>query len=93
MPLTARRGRLVKRRRPRAERECDVRVDPGLPLLPVAGSGSLARVRKSRRGPWRATVLAGVHLLIAAHATHFLIAGRTLSPVEPSEAMYTLELG
>jgi tetratricopeptide (TPR) repeat protein/NAD-dependent dihydropyrimidine dehydrogenase PreA subunit len=38
-------------------------------------------------------VLLAVHLLIAAHATHYLVAGRTLSPVEPSEAMYTLELG
>jgi tetratricopeptide (TPR) repeat protein/ferredoxin len=37
--------------------------------------------------------LVGVHALIALHITHSLIAGRTLSPVEPSEAMYTLELG
>jgi tetratricopeptide (TPR) repeat protein/NAD-dependent dihydropyrimidine dehydrogenase PreA subunit len=36
-------------------------------------------------------VLIGVHLLIAAHVTHSLLAGRTVSPVEPSEAMYTLE--
>jgi tetratricopeptide (TPR) repeat protein/ferredoxin len=34
-----------------------------------------------------------LHLLIAAHVTHFLVAGRTLSPVEPSESMYTLEIG
>jgi tetratricopeptide (TPR) repeat protein/ferredoxin len=34
-----------------------------------------------------------VHLLIAAHIAHFLAAGRTLSPAEPSESMYTLELG
>ena len=39
----------------------------------------------------RAAVLGGVHLLIAVHVTHYLIAGRTLSPVEPSESMYTLE--
>jgi polyferredoxin/tetratricopeptide (TPR) repeat protein len=38
-------------------------------------------------------VLIGIHVLIAAHVTHFLVARRTLSPVEPSEAMYTLELG
>jgi polyferredoxin/tetratricopeptide (TPR) repeat protein len=37
--------------------------------------------------------LVGVHTLIALHITHYLIAGRTLSPVEPSESMYTLELG
>jgi polyferredoxin len=38
-------------------------------------------------------VLIGVHALVAIHITHYLIAGRTLSPVEPSESMYTLELG
>jgi len=59
----------------------------------VAGTGSLSGVRKSTRGKWRAAVLIGLHLLIAAHAAHFLMTGRTLSPVEPSESMYTLELG
>jgi Tfp pilus assembly protein PilF/ferredoxin len=59
----------------------------------VAGTGSLSGVRKSTRGKWRAAVLIGLHLLIGAHAVHFLVAGRTLSPVEPSESMYTLELG
>jgi len=59
----------------------------------VAGTGSLSEVRKSTRGRWRAAVLVGIHLLIAAHAVHFLVVGRTLSPVEPSESMYTLELG
>ncbi len=38
-------------------------------------------------------VLIGVHALVALHVTHYLLAGRTLSPVEPSESMYTLELG
>jgi len=38
-------------------------------------------------------VLIGVHALIALHVTHAVVAGRTLSPVEPSESMYTLELG
>jgi polyferredoxin/Tfp pilus assembly protein PilF len=38
-------------------------------------------------------VLIALHLLIAVHATHFYVAGRSLSPVEPSESMYTLELG
>ena len=35
----------------------------------------------------RAAVLIAVHLLIAAHITHWLVAGRTVTPVEPSEAM------
>jgi Flp pilus assembly protein TadD/NAD-dependent dihydropyrimidine dehydrogenase PreA subunit len=68
-------------------------IDFGDPALPVAGQGSLSSIRKSRRAKWRAAVLIGVHVAIAAHATHYLLAGRTLSPVEPSESMYTLELG
>ncbi len=32
-------------------------------------------------------MLIAVHLLIAAHIAHWLIAGRTVTPVEPSEAM------
>lgn len=61
--------------------------------LPVLETGRPSGIRKSKRGPWRAAVLIGVHSLIALHITHYLISGRTLSPVEPSESMYTLELG
>ncbi|NIM62839.1 MAG: 4Fe-4S binding protein, partial [Acidobacteria bacterium] len=68
-------------------------IDFGDPELPVAGRGSLSAIRPSHRSKWRAAVLIGVHVAIAVHATHFLLAGRTVSPVEPSEAMYTLELG
>ena len=77
----------------RKKGRCDLAVDTGDPALPVAGTGKLSRVRGSTNGKWRAIVLLSVHLLVAAHVTHFVIAGRTLSPVEPSEAMYTLELG
>jgi len=71
---------------------CNVEIradDPGLPILrtekPV--------IRKSRSSRWRAAVLLSVHAVIALHVTHFLLTRRTLSPVEPSESMYTLELG
>ena len=77
-----------------SKKKCNVGVpaeDPG--ALPVIGQGPLAGVRKSRRGPWRAAVLISVHAVVALHVTHFLLKGRTLSPVEPSESMYTLELG
>ncbi|MBZ0269895.1 4Fe-4S binding protein, partial [bacterium] len=50
-------------------------------------------VKKSRMGRRRALVLGAVHLLILAHATHWLVTGSTVSPVEPSESMKTLELG
>jgi polyferredoxin len=72
---------------------CTIGVRPDDPALPVAGTGSLSAVRKSKRGRWRAGVLIGIHALVALHITHYLIAGRTLSPVEPSESMATLELG
>jgi polyferredoxin len=44
-------------------------------------------------GRRRALVLGAVHVVILAHVTHWLLRGRTLSPVEPSESMRTLELG
>src|SRR5262245_46081582 len=72
---------------------CAVGVRPDEPLLPVIGVGSLSAVRKSKRGKWRAAVLVTVHALVAFHIAHFLATGRSLSPVEPSESMYTLELG
>jgi Flp pilus assembly protein TadD/ferredoxin len=72
---------------------CATRAPIGDPLLPVAGTGSLSMVRKSSRAPWRAAVLIGIHVIFLAHVAHYLTAGRSLSPVEPSESMYTLELG
>jgi|CXWL01.1.fsa_nt_gi tetratricopeptide (TPR) repeat protein/ferredoxin len=60
-----------------------------LPVLP----SHPARIRKSKNGPRRAAVLIGVHLLIIGHLIHWWITGRTISPVEPSEAMYTLNQG
>lgn len=44
------------------------------------------RIRPSRSTRWRAGVLIAVHLLIAAHITHWLTTGRSITPVEPSEA-------
>ncbi len=38
----------------------------------------------------RAAVLVGIHVLVAAHVAHWLARGRTMTPLEPSEAM---ELG
>jgi tetratricopeptide (TPR) repeat protein/ferredoxin len=83
----------VKRWGQRESRAACAAVDHGDPALPVAGSGKLSAVRKSRRARWRAAALIAIHVVVAAHVTHFIIAGRTLSPVEPSESMYTLELG
>jgi len=49
--------------------------------------------RKSTVGRWRAAVLIGVHVLIGLHFLHWAITGESVSPVEPSEAMQTVELG
>ena len=57
-----------------------------LPVLP----SEPPRIRVSRMGKRRAAVLIGVHVLFLAHLAHWLTAGTTLTPVEPSEAM---ELG
>ncbi|HYC77694.1 MAG TPA: 4Fe-4S binding protein [Planctomycetota bacterium] len=57
------------------------------------GGDACGPVRPSKSSRRRAWVLAGVHAAILVHVAHWKVAGRTLSPVEPSEAMYTLELG
>lgn len=44
-------------------------------------------------GPRRAAVLIGVHVLMIAHVVQWMVMGRTVSPIEPSEAMYTLNHG
>lgn len=55
--------------------------------LPVIQDQPAPVIRPSRAGRRRAAVLIGVHLLIAAHIAHWLVAGSTVTPVEPSEAM------
>jgi len=84
---------MSRTQRPAGSGLCTIGVQPDDPALPVAGTGKLSVIRKSQRSKWRAGVLIGVHALVALHITHSVIASRTLSPVEPSESMYTLELG
>jgi polyferredoxin/tetratricopeptide (TPR) repeat protein len=50
-------------------------------------------MKTSKASPWRVAVLVLVHVLFAVHIWHWLAKGTTLSPIEPSESMYTLELG
>jgi polyferredoxin len=50
-------------------------------------------VRPSRVSRKRAYVLIAVHVVIGLHIWHWLATGTTLTPVEPSEAMQTLEEG
>ncbi|MBL8757777.1 MAG: tetratricopeptide repeat protein [Phycisphaerae bacterium] len=87
---------------PRAGGSGDAARTIGLPVLGgVGGGGHMGSkaIRASKMGRWRATVLILVHVAIAAHIVQWIVSGmsdgerRTLSPVEPSESMYTLELG
>ena len=58
--------------------------------LHVPRCGTPVRSRKARR---RAVALIVVHLLVVVHVAHWKITGATLTPLEPSESMQTLELG
>jgi polyferredoxin/Tfp pilus assembly protein PilF len=62
-----------------------------LPVLEVGPDG--AAIRRSKSGKRRAVVLLLVHVLILGHVLHWLWAGKTVTPVEPSEAMETLKYG
>lgn len=62
--------------------------------LPViAEPGKPPPLRKSKAGPRRAAVLIGIHVLFLLHLLHWRSAGRTVTPVEPSEAMETFRDG
>lgn len=56
-------------------------------------------MKRSRNGRRRAIVLMLVHVIFAVHIAQWLLSGlrtgerSTISPIEPSEAMYTLEQG
>ncbi|MEP6920843.1 MAG: 4Fe-4S binding protein [bacterium] len=63
-----------------------------LPVLknsPVQESG----IRKSKTSRWRAAALMVLSLLMIAHFIQWWIMGTTISPIEPSETMYTLQRG
>ncbi len=70
------------------------RTDPSssLPRLDrhVPKNGPVAKSKMTRRRAW---VLIGVHALIALHVWHWLATGSSITPVEPSEAMQTVEEG
>lgn len=63
--------------------------------LPVLGdtASSHLTIAPSRTSLWRAAALICLNVLMIAHIVHWKIAGETISPIEPSEAMYTLQNG
>ncbi len=76
---------------------CGPKVNVKLPVL--ASSPPRSAVARSKMGPWRAAVLGFIYLLMAAHLVQWVVSGmsdgirETVSPVEPSESMFTLESG
>ena len=78
------------------KRGCDGRIRKSksipLPVLkntPQASDG----IRGSRTSRWRAAVLSLLTLLMVVHVVQWRLMGTTISPIEPSEAMYTLQRG
>jgi tetratricopeptide (TPR) repeat protein/ferredoxin len=64
-----------------------------LPQLPPRHPPDLLAARSARLKRLRLAVLVGVHLLIAVHLIHWLVAGRTVNRFVLSDAMDTLESG
>jgi tetratricopeptide (TPR) repeat protein/NAD-dependent dihydropyrimidine dehydrogenase PreA subunit len=50
-------------------------------------------IRKSRTSRWRAAALITLNLFMIAHIIQWRIMGKTISPIEPSETMHTLQKG
>jgi len=62
---------------------------PVLKTSPIRENG-LSHSRTSR---WRAGALIALNALMIAHIVQWWIVGSTISPIEPSEAMYTIQNG
>ena len=62
-----------------------------LPVINAAGATS--PVAHSRTSRWRAIALITLNLLMVAHIIQWRITGSTVTPIEPSEAMFTLQNG
>ena len=71
--------------KPKAKRSIELPVISG-----TTGKGSVAHSSNSR---WRAIALISLNLLMVAHVIQWRISGSTLTPIEPSETMYTLQNG
>jgi polyferredoxin/Flp pilus assembly protein TadD len=72
----------------------DVKTRRRVPL-PVLGNPPVPQgaIRKSRASRWRAAALIALNVLMIAHVVQWRVMSTTLSPIEPSESMYTLQNG
>ena len=65
-------------------------------VQPAAGKHSPDRpfgIRKSKTARWRALALILLNLFMIAHFIQWRMTGKTVSPIEPSETMHTLQKG
>jgi polyferredoxin/tetratricopeptide (TPR) repeat protein len=63
-----------------------------LPVLPNS-STKKEGIPHSKVGKWRAVALVSLNVLMIAHIIQWRFMGQTVSPIEPSEAMQTLQRG
>lgn len=63
--------------------------------LPVLNNSSTRKdeIRDSKASWWRAAALITLNVLMIAHIVQWYFMGKTISPIEPSESMYTLQNG
>jgi polyferredoxin/Flp pilus assembly protein TadD len=71
-----------------AQRPAGARKKRHLPLAPSIPARQVERPRL-----YRALSFVAVHVLIGIHIAHWRWSGRTLAPLEPSEALHTLHRG
>jgi polyferredoxin/tetratricopeptide (TPR) repeat protein len=69
-----------------------IRLRQGYGGLDVPGY-SKTGIRKSKTSRWRGAALITLNLLMIAHIIQWRIMGKTVSPIEPSETMHTLQKG
>src|SRR5437870_12435033 len=68
-------------------------ISPRAPAGVIAPGYSKTGIRKSKTGRWRAAALITLNLFMIAHIIQWRVMGRTVSPIEPSETMHTLQKG
>jgi polyferredoxin len=75
-----------------SEKPAAAKRSVSLPVLPSEPKQKTT-VRDSRTSKWRAAALLTLTALMVVHFVQWRLMGTTVSPIEPSEAMYTLQNG
>ena len=62
-------------------------------LIPASAPLQLNPIAKSKTARWRGAALLALNLFMIAHIIQWRLMGKTVSPIEPSETMHTLQRG